>query len=200
MSKAHYHPKLMDAVRLFKNFDYLEDGTPIYKDKAIYFNEPYDQYRPEAKRFRKMVTKYISNKKNKLILYPETKIHPFYASKNFIKIKEIFSDVEVFSYNPFLGIIPAEISDIFPASHSIISVEDDSQSFAANYSTFIDAMKFFLKVNQNKNKNIIIIANEFMKQIINHFYSQENIIEIFNSNIKIVDYKENVLFEISEIQ
>ena len=39
-----------------------------------------------------------------------------------------------------------------------------------------------------------------MKQIINHFYSQENIIEIFNSNIKIVDYKENVLFEISEIQ
>ncbi len=38
-----------------------------------------------------------------------------------------------------------------------------------------------------------------MKQIINHFYSQENIIEI-NSNIKIVDYKENVLFEISEIQ
>ena len=61
-------------------------------------------------------------------------------------------------------------------------------------------MKFFLKANQNKNKNIIIIANEFMKQIINHFYSQENIIEIFNSNIKIVDYKENVLFEISEIQ
>ncbi len=59
MSKAHYHPKLMDAVRLFKNFDYLEDGTPIYKDKAIYFNEPYDQYRPEAKRFRKMVKKYI---------------------------------------------------------------------------------------------------------------------------------------------
>ena len=59
-------------------------------------------------------------------------------------------------------------------------------------------MKFFLKVNQGK--NIIIIANEFMKQIINHFYSQENIIEIFNSNIKIVDYKENVLFEISEIQ
>jgi hypothetical protein len=60
-------------------------------------------------------------------------------------------------------------------------------------------MNFFLKVNQNKNKNIIIIANEFMKQIINHLYSQENI-KVFNSNIKIVDYKENVLFEISEIQ
>ncbi|MGZ5491396.1 MAG: hypothetical protein ACXWE6_11720, partial [Nitrososphaeraceae archaeon] len=145
-----------------------------------------------------MVTKYIINNKNKLILYPETKIHPFYASKNFIKIKEIFSNVEVFSYNPFLGIIPAEISDIFPASHNIIAAEDDSQSFAANYSTFIDAMKFFLKVNQGK--NIMIIANEFMKQIIYYFYSQENIIEVFNSNIKIVDYKENILFEISEIQ
>ena len=39
-----------------------------------------------------------------------------------------------------------------------------------------------------------------MKQIIYYFYSQENIIEIFNSNIKIVDYKENIICEISEIQ
>lgn len=199
MIKAHSHPKLMEAVRSLKNFDNLDYGTPMFKKKAIYFNEPYDQYRPEAKRFREMVTKYELREKSKILLYPETKIHPFYSSKNFIKIKELFSDGEVFSYNPFLGVIPAEISDIFPASHNIISVENDSQNFAANYSTFVDAMKFFLKVNQGK--NIIIIANEFMKQIIHYFfYSQENIIKIFNSNIKIVDYKENILFEISEIQ
>jgi len=199
MSKAHYHPKLMEAVRLFKNFEYLEDGTPIYKDKAIYFNEPYDQYRPEAKRFRKMVKKYIINNKNKLIiLHPETKVHPFYTSKNFVKIKESFSDVEIFSYNPYLGIIPAEISDIFPASQNIISVENDSPIFALNYPTFIDAMKFFLKVNQDK--NITIIANEFMKQIISYFYSQKNINNIFNSNIKIIDDKENSICEISEMQ
>ena len=199
MSKAHYHPKLMEAVRLFKNFEYLEDGTPIYKDKAIYFNEPYDQYRPEAKRFRKMVKKYIMNNKNKLIiLHPESKIHPFYTSKNFVKIKEKFSDVEVFSYNPYLGIIPAEISDIFPASQNIMSVENNSPIFALNYSTFIDAMKFFLTVNQDK--NITIIANEFMKQIISYFYSQKNINNIFNSNIKIIDDKENSICEISEMQ
>ena len=60
-------------------------------------------------------------------------------------------------------------------------------------------MKFFLKVNQGK--NILIIANEFMKQIIYYFYSQENTIEIFNSNIKILDYKETIISEISsEIQ
>jgi len=39
-----------------------------------------------------------------------------------------------------------------------------------------------------------------MKQIIYYFYSQENIIKIFNSRIKIVDYKENIICEISEIQ
>jgi 7-cyano-7-deazaguanine tRNA-ribosyltransferase len=190
MSKAHNHPKLMEAVRLFKNFEYLEDGTRIYKDKAIYFNEPYDQHRPEAKRFRKMVKKYIIHNKNKLIiLYPEMKIHPFYTSKNFVKIKERFSDVEVFSYNPYLGVIPAEISDIFPASQNIISIENDSLTFALNYSTFIDTLKFFLKVNHDK--NITIIANEFMKQIISYFHSQKNIENIFNSsNIKITDYKE----------
>ena len=190
MSKAHNHPKLMDAVRLFKNFEYLEDGTPLYKDKAIYFNEPYDQYRPEAKRFRKLVKKYIINNKTKLIiLYPEGKIHPFYTSKNFVKIKESSFDAEVFSYNPYLGIIPAEISDIFPASQNIISVENDSSILALNYLTFIDAMKFFLKINQNK--KITIIANEFMKQIISYFHSQENTENVFNSKIKVIDYKEN---------
>jgi 7-cyano-7-deazaguanine tRNA-ribosyltransferase len=198
MSKAHNHPKLMDAVRLFKTFEYLEDGTPLYKDKAIYFNEPYDQYRPEAKRFRKLVKKYIINNKTKLIiLYPEAKIHPFYTSKNFVKIKKSLCDAEIFSYNPYLGIIPAEISDIFPASQNIISVENDSPTLALNYLTFIDAMKFFLKTNQNK--KITIIANEFMKQIISHFHSQENIKNIFNSNIKIIDYKENGIYEISNI-
>jgi len=198
MSKAHNHPKLMDAVRLFKNFEYLEDGTPLYKDKAIYFNEPYDQYRPEAKRFRKLVKKYIINNKTKLvILYPEAKIHPFYTSKNFVKIKESLFDAEIFSYNPYLGIIPAEISDIFPASQNIISVENDSPTLALNYSTFIDAMKFFLKINQNK--KITIIANEFMKQIISHFHSQKNIKNIFNSNIKVIDYKENGIYDISNI-
>jgi len=40
-----------------------------------------------------------------------------------------------------------------------------------------------------------------MKQIIYYFYSQENTIEIFNSNIKILDYKETIISEISsEIQ
>ena len=113
------------------------------------------------------------------------------------KIKESFSDIEVFSYNPYLGIIPAEISDIFPASQNIISIENDSPGFALNYSTFIDAMKFFLKVNQDK--NITIISNEFMKQIISYFYSQKNIENIFNSNIRIIDYTEKSISEI-EIQ
>ena len=136
-----------------------------------------------------MVTKYELRENSKILLYPETTIHPFYTSKNFVKIKESLFDAEIFSYNPYLGIIPAEISDIFPASQNIISVENDSPTLALNYSTFIDVMKFFLKINQNK--KITIIANEFMKQIISHFHSQKNIKNIFNSNIKVIDYKEN---------
>jgi hypothetical protein len=59
-------------------------------------------------------------------------------------------------------------------------------------------MKFFLTVNQDK--NITIIANEFMKQIISYFFSQKNTKDIFNSNIKIIDDKENSICEISEMQ
>jgi Queuine/archaeosine tRNA-ribosyltransferase len=34
--KARAHPKLMEAFKLFINYEYLEDGTPLFKKKAIF--------------------------------------------------------------------------------------------------------------------------------------------------------------------
>ncbi|MDX1371175.1 MAG: tRNA guanosine(15) transglycosylase TgtA [Nitrososphaeraceae archaeon] len=192
MSKAHCHPKLMEAVRLLKEFDNLAYGTSIFKEKAIYFTEPYDQHRPEARRFREMITKYEPKEKFKLILYPETKMHPFYTSKEYSQLKNKFPKSEIFSYNPYLGLIPSEVSDIFPASQNLNCYEYDSNSLAEQYPTFVNSLIQFL--DKNKKEEIIIVANNFMKQVI-YFINSKFESQTSSYNVKICNYEENFLFE-----
>jgi 7-cyano-7-deazaguanine tRNA-ribosyltransferase len=158
IQKARAHPKLMEAAQIFKDAEILEEGTPLFKERAIFFYDPIDQYRPEAKRFRRTVTTFQSQKKKKLILYPEDEIHPFYSTKGYKDIVKKFPDAQVCSYNPFLGIIPAEISDIFPASHNLAT---RSVHRLEDYPTFIESLKSFA----GKFEKIEIIApDDFMKQ------------------------------------
>ena len=57
---------------VIKNFEYLQNHTPLFKQKAIYLFEPIDQYRPELKNFRNML---INNYKpffnDVILLYPD---------------------------------------------------------------------------------------------------------------------------------
>jgi 7-cyano-7-deazaguanine tRNA-ribosyltransferase len=157
MQKARAHPKLMEAIQIFKDIEMLEDGTPVFKQKAIFFYDNLDQHRPEAKRFRRMVAAFESSKK-KLILCPEDTIHPFYSTTNYRDIIKKFPDAQVCSYNPFLGIIPAEISDIFPASHNLCT---KSCYKLEEYPTFVESLKSFAR----RFEEIAVIApDDFIKQ------------------------------------
>jgi 7-cyano-7-deazaguanine tRNA-ribosyltransferase len=145
MQKARAHPKLMEAARYLAGLDQLEAGTPLFKEKAIYFYNSLDQYRPEARRYRRMASQFKSSRK-KLVLCPEGEIHPFYSTRGFREMTRSFPDAQVCSYNPFLGVIPAEISDIFPASHNISSREarrlEDFPMFAESLQSFVAANSF----------------------------------------------------------
>lgn len=157
--KARSHPKLLEAIHLFKDMEMLEDGTPLFKEKAIFFYNSLDQYRPEAKRFRRMVAEFKTSKK-KLIICREGEMHPFYSTSTFKEIVKKFSDVQICSYNPFLGIIPAEISDIFPASHNIIT---RTQYQPERYPTFTDSLSRFVT---RFDEVILVSADDFLKQAI----------------------------------
>ena len=159
MQKARAHPKLMEAVQIIKDVEMLEEGTPLFKEKAIFFYDPIDQHRPEAKRFRKTVATFQSSKKKKkLIICPEDEIHPLYSTTTYKNIVKKFPDAQICSYNPFLGIIPAEISDIFPASHNLIT---RSSHRLEDYPTFIESLKSFA----GKFEKIVVIApDDFIKQ------------------------------------
>jgi 7-cyano-7-deazaguanine tRNA-ribosyltransferase len=158
MQKARAHPKLMEAARLFSDLPMLESGTPLFKEKAIYFYEPVDQHRPEAKRYRKMVSQFKS-KKRRLVLCPETDIHPFYSTRQFKEALKRHPDAQVCSYNPFLGIIPAEVSDVFPAAHNIITRSSYSQSL---YPTFVQSLKDFVAGNRF-DEVILVNADAFIE-------------------------------------
>ena len=135
----------------------LEDGTPLFKKRAIFFYDPIDQHRPEAKRFRKTVATFQSSKK-KLILCPEDEIHPFYSTGTYKDIVKRLPDSQICSYSPFLGIIPAEISDVFPASHNLATRSDYRPE---DYPTFIESLKAFACRFEDI---AIVTPNDFMKQ------------------------------------
>lgn len=179
IQKARAHPKLMEAVQLFStgDFDFLAAGTPIFKEKAVYFFDAIDQHRPEARRFRDKVAGFRSAKK-KLVLFPEGEVHPFYSTKGFKELAKKFPDAQICTYNPFLGVIPSEISDIFPASHNLTARlerrADDYPEFQSSISKF---------VANNNFEEIVIVADRFMQQVA----------KVAKLDARIVDYADHVI-------
>jgi 7-cyano-7-deazaguanine tRNA-ribosyltransferase len=183
--KARAHPKLTEAVMNFSRYEFLDVGTALFKKKAIFFNGPQDQYRPEALRFRKMITQFKTRKKGDLILFPEGQVSPFYTSQAFLKLSKKFPDDQICTYNPYIGIVPAEVSDIFPAAHNVVSQDKLFIYKVGDFPTFIESLENFLVFN--KFKNITIVADSFMKEVIKG-YKPEN-----DRLVKVLDYHFEVI-------
>ncbi len=124
IKKARSHPKLFEAIDVFeKNPDYFVNGTPKFKDSAIFLFSRIDQFRPEITSYHNIVRKFRSKKKI-LVISGDISRKPYYLSTEYSTLRKKFSNPELIQfcqYNPFLGIIPLEISDIFPSSHYVTS-------------------------------------------------------------------------------
>ena len=149
LKKARAHPRLFETIEVFtNNTDFLSKATPKFKERAIFLFQKEDQYRPEVKAFHNIVRKFKS-KKEVLIVTKETGTKPAYLSQQYQSLKTKFKDIEsiqVCQYNPHLGIIPLEISDIFPASHHeaarIESHPEDYIEFGITWKKFFENNKF----------------------------------------------------------
>ena len=164
LQKARSHPKLRDAMYEIKDFEYLQNYTPLFKQKAIYLFEPLDQYRPELKNFRNMlINNYKPFNNDILLLYPDRGIRPFYLSSIFKNLIDKYSPSVVCLYNPFFGLIPVELSDTYPASHNVFSKYSITFD-AGNYDEFIELFNSFIK--NNYFKTVHIVADYFMKKLL----------------------------------
>jgi 7-cyano-7-deazaguanine tRNA-ribosyltransferase len=181
--KARAHPKLMEAFKLFMNYKHLEDGTPFFKKKGIFFIESIDQYRPEASRLRRIFSSFKTNKK-KIVLFPDTQVSPFYSSQEYHKLSRKFSDYLICAYNPFIGIIPTEISDIYPAAHKLISMKRFTYSNRKDYPTFVSSLEKFLSCNFFD--DVIIVADDFMQGVVRDM-------KIISKKLKIIKYSDDII-------
>jgi len=147
IKKARSHPRLFEAIEIFtKNTDYFIKTTPKFKDSAIFLFSLEDQFRPEIISYHNVVRKFRSKKKT-LVLFGESVQKPFYLSQEYTQLKKKFKNsasIQFCQYNPFLGLIPLEISDIYPAAHFVMT----RKSFKPEeFSVFNKTWKIFFKKN-----------------------------------------------------
>ena len=162
MKKARAHPKLFETIdAILDNSKFLQDGTPKFKEKAIFLFGPEDQYRPEAIRYREYVKKFRT-KKDVLVITRDPNVKPVFTSYEYKKLRRRFKDpdsIQFCNYNPFLGIIPIEISDVFPASHYVMVRKkfnvEEFPTFTQNW------IEFFKK---NKLKTVYLPKDDFFLQ------------------------------------
>ncbi|MFB5611817.1 MAG: tRNA guanosine(15) transglycosylase TgtA [Nitrosarchaeum sp.] len=148
LKKARAHPKLFEMISILtENSNYLAVSTPKFKEKAIFLYEKVDQYRPEIQSYHEIVRKFKSKKKT-LIITKESNTKPAYLSHEYSSLKRKFKDdksIQVCQYSPYLGLIPIEISDIFPVAHH----ETARLSFEPkDFPTFENTWTKFFKNNQ----------------------------------------------------
>ena len=149
MKKARAHPKLFETIdAILDNTKFLQDGTPKFKEKAIFLFGSEDQYRPEAMRYREYVKKFRT-KKEVLVVTRDPNVKPVFTSYEYKKLRRRFKDpdsIQFCNYNPFLGVIPIEISDVFPASHYVMVRKkfdvEEFPTFTQNWIEFFKKNKF----------------------------------------------------------
>ncbi len=162
MKKARAHPRLFEVIEIFtNNTKFFAETTPRFKERAIFLYDGIDQFRPEVWHFRRMVEKFKSKKK-RLIILGESTTRPAYMSTQYSTLKDKFgdmSDIQVCQYSPHLGVIPLEVSDLFPAAHREAS---RIQHKPSDFVLFEEAwMKFF---KNNKFAEIYYdTSDEFLK-------------------------------------
>ena len=119
IKKARAHPKLFEIISIITgNDDFFAETTPRFKSKAIFLYDSIDQFRPEVLYYHSMAERFKTRKK-KLIITRESSTRPAYLSGQYRHMKKMpkIKEFQVCQYSPHLGIIPLEISDVFPAAH-----------------------------------------------------------------------------------
>ena len=149
MKKMRAHPKLFEAIDVFtKNSNYFVSSTPKFKERSIFLFSKEDQYRPEILAFKSTVQKFKTRKKI-AVLTKNTAIKPAYLTNEYSILKEKFKDPESIQfcfYNEFLGIIPLELSDMYPAAHYEMPrkefVPEDFPTFGKTWDIFFSKNNF----------------------------------------------------------
>ena len=110
--------------------------------------------------YRIQIKRNLKNKK-KIVIIKEYNTKPGYLSPQYVGLKKKFKDfdsIQVCQYNPHLGLIPIEISDIFPAAHhETARLDFNPEEFTVFEKTWKDffSNNKFLEVHYDKDDKFL---------------------------------------------
>ena len=192
LSKSRLHPNLWGSNILFKEEnEFFNDGTPLFKQKAIFITDHPDQHRPEIARHVNTIINNIKlDSKIKIIVIIPFIKNEFLFDSEFItqierSVKKKLDIIQFFVMKPPYGIVPLEISDIYPTSQTVLS---DNDEFTDNI-TIDNIKKIIFQFNI---KNIIFIHPKGWNPRFLKIISKHNDIKIIKIN---TEKKESERFE-----
>ena len=137
--KMRAHPKLYAARDILTaNYKYLAVGTPRFKKGAVFLFDAEDQMRPEITAYQDIVRRF-NTRKRRICFFCDEGAKPAYLSSLYAAARESVGndDVQFCCYNPFLGPMPVEISDVYPAAHYVVGRQEYSpERFPRTKETF----------------------------------------------------------------
>ncbi|MEM2629584.1 MAG: tRNA guanosine(15) transglycosylase TgtA, partial [Candidatus Bathyarchaeia archaeon] len=161
--KARAHPKLMEAFRtLLKYKAFIEKHSPSIKKKGLFYFSSEDLSRPEIIRYRNRLEKnYVKPKELKtLILFPAPQEKPFHSDKLVMEILRKNPRIHICFYLTPFGLIPIELSDVYPISQTEIALPIDEEAIS---NSKIEVEKYLFKFRYNT-VMLIVPKNEDLKQ------------------------------------
>ncbi|RLE83208.1 MAG: tRNA guanosine(15) transglycosylase TgtA [Thermoprotei archaeon] len=177
--KCRAHPSIMKAFQLFKRYaKYIEKYSVSTKAtiRGIFLLSSLSVYRPEVLRHKsRLLENYAKRKRVKyIILLPALEEKPFINS-HLIKIllkritaveNDKLNYVNICIYNEFFGVIPIEVSEVFPLSQyesiklqECKSIEEEFEKFLYKYIISI------AKLQENKINIIVCCTEDFFYKI-----------------------------------
>ena len=160
MKKMRSHPKLYEARNIVATAqDIIAPSTPQFKKGAVFLYEPIDQYRPEILAYHDTVRRFKTRRKILCISSDSTR-KPAYLAPEQAELEKLFDDpnkVQFCRYSRYLGLIPLEISDLYPAAHYMETRVEDSASVYPEFTKTWE--KFF---SNNSFETVYYSDDEFL--------------------------------------
>ena len=172
MIRAHGHPSLLQAMKRLKNYsEIIEKYSPIAKRGGLFVFSSIDLARPEVTRHSKRLMERYEppEKAGILILFPSFGPRRTIRSRRY---KKILADVceklnidkgklHVCFYVPPFGVVPKELSDVYPLSQCEVTRPPDMETTRYVAQQIIE----YVKKNEYKRRIMILESETWQEEV-----------------------------------
>jgi len=172
MMRAHGHPSILQAMKRIKDYsDIIEKHSPIMKRSGLFFFSSIDLARPEVIRHRKRLKeRYDPPEKAKvLILFPsfgprrtgKSRLYKRILSGIREKLSLNKEEVHVCFYVPPFGVVPEELSDVYPLSQFEIARPPDAETMKYVAQQIVE----YVKTSRYKRRIMIAESETWQEEV-----------------------------------